>query len=838
MNTEELDFAEVHGVVTWVGKRQKISSLWGSTDFKVQTAKSKLTFYIKSNNPVTVEVEDAIYVCGYYFEDTFEDEIIYRMEINESPFVEPRVSRSAIIKVFINSLYIVKNVGFALKSEKATRVFDHIDQLTSEMEEYEGLDVADRVNRYMTKLSNMAANTGSAGREEAIKTIIEPFGGVDSSTAEQEAVNLLFFWYKEREMRKLLMLGLSEKEIKKSVYSTDILYRKVRSNPFTIPTIDQEKAIELMERFNRKISDLQLKCGEIVRYLHNNVETKGWACTPVNVARMKFDNIGQFIPELTAEVDSDAETECGYDIILVKRDKKEYLYFRLDHNAEFGVSESLTKIIKQKNNINVDPIRFHPSLSEDQVLAVNGILKWPITVLTGSGGTGKTATITEIVKNLIARKIMFGVTSFTGKAVSKVKQEMKKTRVSDYYRLTRTMTLHRAIYKGFPCPNDLLTHLVIDEASMVTTKLMNMFFNRFKNIQWVLLVGDCNQLLPIEWGCFFKEIIESGVVPVYRLTKVHRVTQLEGIKDGITNACQSIAEAPEGLEIPFEETENFQLIPGDENTLFTLLNDMKNAGIDDSEMTVVTPYNKSVDSTNTFLQSLFREDAPEVRDTYKRKWKVGDKVVMKENNYEINVMNGDEGRILGILPGIGNKPGFLEVGFDDGEDESPLKLKTLKMIEKYANKCRGTSKVHKFSLSSTPRDGESYHARGPNVGMLQHGYSITVHKSQGSEWDFNIFYIPPEAKLSRSFLNRNLLYTGASRAKRCLRIIGNVNVFIQACTLRPLKRWELLGTFLKDNLPPASEGLDGRDILIGIFNKEESYMMKYMDDNDMFDDDF
>jgi intein/homing endonuclease len=725
---EEQEFAEVHGIVTWVGKRVKFGNLWGSTDFKIKTPKMGVTFFVRSENPITVEREDAIYLCGYCKEDVDDGEKIYLMDINEIPIVEPRVSRSAIVKVFINSMYIVKNVGFALKNERANRIFDHIYQLTSEMEEYEGLDDSHQVNQYMTKLSNMMVSAGAAGREEAIKTLIEPFGGVASTTAEQEATQLLYFWYKERELRKLLMLGLSEAEVKKSIYPTDILYRKIRSNPYTVPIVDQEKATELMERFNMIPSDLQLKCGEIVRYLYNNVENKGWACTPVNVAHMKFSNIGQFIPELTAEVDSDGETEFGYDIVSVKRGEKTYLYFRLDHQAEFGVAEKLISIMKQPLNAQPDPIRFHTSLSEDQITAVEGILKWPITVLTGSGGTGKTATITEIVKNLIARRIMFVVTSFTGKAVSRVKQEMKKTKVSDFYRLSRTLTLHRAIYKGLPCSDDQLTHLIIDEASMVTTKLLHMFFSRFKNIQWILLVGDCNQLLPIGWGCLFKNIIESGVSPVFRLTKVHRVVKMEGIKDGITNACQSIAEAPEGLEIQFEETENFQMIPGDETVLFSILDDMKNAGIEDCDMTVVTPYNKVVANTNTFLQSLYRGDAPEVRDTFKRKWKVGDRVVMLENNYEINVMNGDEGRVLGILPGTGCNPGNLEVGFDSGEDENPLHLTTMEAIEKYVKRYRGTDKIHKFSLSSKPKNGESYHSRGPNVGMLQHGYSITVHK--------------------------------------------------------------------------------------------------------------
>jgi hypothetical protein len=833
------DFAEVHGCVTWVGKRYKKGGMWGSYDFKVVAPKSGTMFWVKSDKLYSVESEDTIYVCGYIHKDVDPDtnQPIYRMEPTDSPVIEPRVSRVAIVKVFINSMYIVKGVKFSLKQEKASRIYDHLAEITSDMEEYEELDEPHRVNQHMTKLANLAVESGNAGRETAIADLLSPFGGEQTPNADQEAVNLLFFWYKERELRKLLMLGLTEKEIKKSPYSTDVLYRKVRSNPFTVPIMDQSRAVELMERFGIVPSDMQMNCGEIIRELYKNVTEKGWSCTPFNVLHKKFSNLGQFIPELTAEVDSDGETEYGYDIRVVKYENIDYLYFRLDYEAERLVFDRLSEILGQPINTMVDPIRFRKTLSDDQKTAIDGILTWPVSVLTGGGGTGKTATITEVVKNLIVRKAMFGVVSFTGKAVSRVKQEMRKAKVSDFYRLSRTMTMHRAIYKGLPCPDDKLTHLIIDEASMVTTKLMAQFMKRFTNLQWILLVGDCNQLLPIEWGCLFKEIIESGTVPVYRLTEVHRVVKMKGMKDGITKACQTIAEAPADSYPIFDETDNFQFLKGDENALLSLLNDLNSAGITDSEMTIVTPYNKSVAVINTYMQSLYREGAEEAIDTSKKKWKVGDRVIMLENNYEINVMNGDEGRIVGIQRGEHGKTGFLEVAFDDGEENNPIKLSTPEDIQNFLKRFRGTNRIHRFSLSSSVREGESFFSRKPNVGMLQLGYSVTIHKSQGSEWDFSILYIPPESKPSRAFVNRNLLYTGASRGKKCLRICGNINTFVEGCILRPAHRHELLGKWMKQALPAASAGLDGRSLVIGVFSPEEEKYAYAMDDDD-FDDFF
>lgn len=834
------DFAEVHGCVTWVGKRYKKSGTWGSYEFKVVAPKSGTMFWVKSEQLFSIETEDTIYICGYIHKDVDPDtnSNIYRLEPIDSPVIEPRVSRVAIEKVFINSMYIVKGVGFSLKKEKASRIYDHLSEITSNMEEYEDLDDSHRVNQHMTKLSNLAIESGNAGRETAIADLLPAFGGDQTPNADQEAVNLLHYWYKERELRKLLMLGLTESEIKKSSYSTDVLYRKVRSNPFTVPIMDQQRSIELMERFGIVPSDLQLKCGEIVRDLYKNVEEKGWSCTPFNVLHKKYSNLGQFIPELTAPSDTDGETEYGYDIIVVKYENVDYLYFRLDYEAERLVFDRLSLMISQTPNTTVDPIRFRKTLSEDQKTAIDGIMTWPVTVLTGGGGTGKTATITEIVKNLIVRKAMFGVVSFTGKAVSRVKQEMRKAKVSDFYRLSRTMTMHRGIYKGFPCPDDKLTHLIIDESSMVTTKLFAQFLKRFTNLEWLLLVGDCNQLLPIEWGCLFKEIIESGTIPVYRLTEVHRVVKLAGMKDGITKACQTIAEAPADSYPIFDETDNFQFIKGNENSLLALLNDLNTAGILDSEMTIVTPYNKTVGVVNTYMQSLYREGADEAVDTNKKKWKVGDRVIMLENNYEINVMNGDEGRVLGIQHGESGKTGFLEVAFDDGEENNPVKLSNKEEIDKFLKRFRGTDRVHRFSLSSFTKDGESFYSKKPNTGMLQLGYCITTHKSQGSEWDFSIFYIPEEAKPSRSFLNRNLLYTGASRGKKCLRIAGNINTFVEGCILRPAHRHELLGKWLKQALPSANAGLDGRSLVIGIFSPEEEKYAYAMDDDEPWDDDF
>lgn len=831
------DFAEVHGIVEWVGKRSREGNVWGSSEFKVKTPKMGHIFFVRSNNLCCVEVEDAIYVCGEYYEDTVEGKKIFRMTIKEMPIVEPRVSDSAIVKVFVNSMYREKLSGdhkrdFVMKFEYANRIYDHLCRITDEMEEYKGLDDSHRVNQYMTKLSNLLGEAKNAGVDAIVANLLPAFGGIGTPLAEQKAAQLLMYWYKEREVRKLLMLGLSEKEIKESPYPTDVLYRKARSNPYTIPFIDANHAYELMQRLGKVPTDRQMECGAICRYLYENVNKKGWACTPLLVAKKKFPNL--HLDELTLPVDTDGETELGYDILVFNHKEKDYIYFNRDYKVEKSVFDELVRIGRQLPNMEVDPVRFRESLSEDQEVAVKGILRWPVSVLTGSGGTGKTATITEVVKNLIVRNKMFVVTSFTGRAVSRVKQEMRKAGVRDFYRLRRTMTMHRAIYKGLPCEDDELTHLIIDESSMVTTKLLSIFLNKFKNIQWILFVGDCNQLLPIEWGCLFKNIIESNTFPVYRLTKVHRVVAMQGIQDGITRACQTIAEAPENTKVAFTETQNFQLLPGDCNVLYSLLNDMHTAGVTDDEITVITPFNKTVTSVNEYIQSLYRQGADCIQDSLKRKWCVGDRVVMLENNYDINVMNGDEGRILGILRG-GKENGLL-VGFDDGEEETnPLRLTTQEKIEEYVARFKGTNKINLFSLHSTTR-GESFSARKTNVGMLQHGYSITVHKGQGSEWPFSILYIPPECKSSRSFLCRNLLYTGSSRGKRCLRIVGNLSTFYNGCTLRPSFRHELLASMLTDALPPAKEGLDGRDIIIGVFTPQEESALKYLDNDGDFDD--
>src|SRR5436853_5297927 len=115
-NDKDVDFAEVHVIVEWVGKRSRYGNVWGSTTFKVKTPKMGNIFFVTSETPCSVEVEDGIYVCGEYKEDVADGKKIFRMHITEMPIIEPRVSDSSIIKVFINSMYKDKEKSFALKS--------------------------------------------------------------------------------------------------------------------------------------------------------------------------------------------------------------------------------------------------------------------------------------------------------------------------------------------------------------------------------------------------------------------------------------------------------------------------------------------------------------------------------------------------------------------------------------------------------------------------------------------------------------------------------------------------------------------------------------------------
>lgn len=452
------------------------------------------------------------------------------------------------------------------------------------------------------------------------------------------------------------------------------------------------------------------------------------------------------------------------------------LYLEHMFQVENGLSERLVRIAARPSE-DIGVLTKREDLSPDQLRALEGALTYPLSVITGGAGTGKTTLIGEIVYNLELRDVPYVITSFTGKAVARLKEVLKSRSPLTLHRMlagVRKRESERTVLSDFQC-------LIVDECSMVPAELLNEFFSVFGENFRVILVGDPNQLPPIGWGSVFQEVIESRAIPTFTLTINHRVYTANGEEDGVLLNAHAIASLPLRRRRDPPSPFNFQHTPNflmDTGTIHKVMDLVRACFYQQRTppdcITVITPFNRDLEPLNKFFQELYFSGARSVVDSRGRKWAVGDRVRMLKNSYDINVMNGEEGRIREV----------------DAE----------KILVDF-----GASGCHSFPLESPPKKDEKYRY-GSNrdedqedetrtVMMLTLSYALTAHTSQGSEWDFVILYFSKplgndgyEQVQYSSFLSRNLIYTALTRAKRMVICIGDEDALVKAIQLNTLYR--------------------------------------------------
>lgn len=376
--------------------------------------------------------------------------------------------------------------------------------------------------------------------------------------------------------------------------------------------------------------------------------------------------------------------------------------------------------------------------------------------------THNSSVIKEIVNNLDKRNIKYVIASFTGKAVSRVNQILGKKIAT---------TLDRIILSPF---KEKFKYLIIDETSMVTIELFYRFIQKFKGNYKVIIIGDINQLQPIGWGCFMKEIMKCRRIPIYRLNTNHRIVkhnlqsfdnkEPDDIAPGDINFDRMILKNLEKMVNPqrnfnvpveFESGLGFYLLDGGIENIELILNGLYNAHVDVSDICIFCPYNEYLIHLNILFQNIFLKNAKFINKNNKI-WKIGDRVMMVENYYDDNVIiyHGDEGYIKSF-------------------EENGILVKTLD----------GEEYLFLFENS------EEYNQL--NINLLIHSFAITISSAQGSECKIGIVYNPYREK--NNFLTNELFYVGLSRPKRVCYLTGNIEAIKKATTVRQKYKYDSLG---------------------------------------------
>ncbi len=367
-------------------------------------------------------------------------------------------------------------------------------------------------------------------------------------------------------------------------------------------------------------------------------------------------------------------------------------------------------------------------LNEQQMMAIRTAVTNKVTILTGGPGTGKTTTLRALLDLLDYHRHSYVLASPTGRAAKRLTETTDR----------EAKTIHRLLEfkpgEGFgrneqtPLDADIV---IIDEASMLDLSLANSLFKAIPHDTHLLLVGDVDQLPSVGAGDILRDLIASGVTAMVRLDVIFRQAAGSLI---ISNAHRiNKGQMP---ETPKEAEDFFLFVKEEPQEAAALLIDVvarripHKFGLDPlDEVQVLAPmYNGSlgVNQLNLTLQSkLNPAGIRSERQIGGRVFRIGDKVMQTVNNYDKNVYNGDIGRLTALDP----VQQTLTVNID------------------------GAPVVYDFLETDE----------------LIHAYAISVHKSQGAEYPCIVM---PLATQHYLMLQRNLLYTAVTRAKKLVILVG------------------------------------------------------------------
>lgn len=395
-------------------------------------------------------------------------------------------------------------------------------------------------------------------------------------------------------------------------------------------------------------------------------------------------------------------------------------------------------------------------LDEHQMEAVKEAVRNGLLVITGGPGTGKTTTINTIIRYFELEGMDIFLAAPTGRAAKR----MSETTGFEARTIHRMLELNGGMEgnAGFerneqnPLETDVI---IIDEMSMVDISLMYALLKAIAAGTRLILVGDVNQLPSVGPGSVLKDIIDSNEFHTVKLTKIFRQASTSDI---IVNAHKINRGEPVSLDNKSMDFFFLKRYEADKiiNVTLQLIKQKlpKFVGASEYDIQVLTPMRKGllgVDRLNGILQMYLnpadkRKREKEHGNTIFRE---GDKVMQTKNNYQLEweirskyglcidkgtgIFNGD----MGIIEEINDFAETMTVSFDEGRMvEYPYKL----------------------------------------LDELELAYAVTIHKSQGSEYPAVVI---PLLSGPRMLMNRNLLYTAVTRAKKCVTIVGNDTTFNQ-----------------------------------------------------------
>ena len=750
-----------------------------SSQFDVLTLESQKIIPVTWTRYWPIMEGDAAYVSGEIDERK-------KLSLIRTPFVTPAEDEESIKIRFRMALgYHNKNIH---------SIYDEINKSKRES------DLSDRLNN----LSYVCQKDSDLALQHLVP-----------ENLKEETIRLLKWWYKKVVMRRLYLLDLTTYEINGSNYDPIDLYQIILENPYRVSSLSLEKSDSILRILRKPAMPEERRHAEIVKWVNQLSLIK-------QTYSIKKD-ILHFHP------DFEDKKNILLDFYGLVEDKEKYgLSWIMGLEKRVGsffknLSEtSVEKLNNDRIKILEDIIGERLNCDKNQKEALIGALEKRVSIITGGPGTGKTTILKILTRYLDHQNLPYILTSFTGKAVMRIKEVIQNPNA-----IAQTINLLLAKSKKKSNMPEKIAFIIIDEASMVETSLFARFINTYtfeKYKYQVIFLGDINQLSPIGWGCLFAGMIKSGIISTYYLLNNYR----SGEGCGIVENAQFLLEG--GF---FEPRPDFHLCFG-KNPL-NIINEYQ---LPRENVRVLSPYRENVDEQNKILQNdyLEKSNAPMYEDGRGHKWLLGDPVMMTKNNYAINIMNGHEGKIVRldknslfvVFNGENNPFEFVYsmvnikqllqsyppsqgnfLNLDDGQEISEKCIISLacnpKNIINYHKRFISTSEavISNFNAQLKSQDswddnsGEEDSSPYPPIDHLAHTYALTIHKSQGSEWDY-IIVVVPHRNTSGGFITRNLLYTAITRARKGVFCLGNKQAWLKGIVNVEKEPCQLLSYFINN----------------------------------------
>ncbi|MBP5489443.1 MAG: ATP-dependent RecD-like DNA helicase [Lachnospiraceae bacterium] len=544
----------------------------------------------------------------------------------------------------------------------------------------------------------------------------------------------------------------------------------VSTNPYRLAEDIQGIGFRIADEIARRIGGLEYS-DQRYRACLLHVMRLG---TQAGHAYLPKESLKTHTLEYIPEMDDDAFDRTMVALIVEKKlrtvtvfdddgNPQEHIYLSVYYHTEQAIARMLMDIDeggrKRINGIErvLETVEDREDLELDDIQrqAVLEATEHGVFVLTGGPGTGKTTTINTIIR--VCEQLGLGVVlaAPTGRAAKRMTETTGREAVT-IHRLLEVTRPEDVTDSGipkfrrnedYPLETDVV---IIDEVSMVDMHLMCSLLKAIvPGLTSLILVGDANQLPSVGPGNVLRDIMESGAFSVIMLTKIFRQAEASDI---VLNAHRiNRGEYPDisskSKDFFFLQRQNARII---RDLLVQLVKDKlpPYLGVSPVEIQVLTPMRKGelgVEGLNSLLQEALNPSAPD-KPQYEAHgviFRVGDKVMQTRNNYQLEwevrsehntlidsgegIFNGD----IGVIRDINEFSKQMEIVFDD-----------TRIV------------YYDFELLED----------------LEHAYAVTIHKAQGSEYPAVII---PLLRGPRMLMNRNLLYTGVTRAVRCVTIIGD-----------------------------------------------------------------